>query len=166
MTLTANTPVNEETSAGGAGAGEKGFFDILGEIVPSLTRAAAPSLGLDPRVAGQTVSQVLRMFGIGGPGKAFTAAIPKDQAASQVRQIVTPHVSDPAFSAALGTWMKAALEPVQAHKEGKDYQPSVDLSKNWFSDAIDSIGHAAASVDWGKVAQVGMQALPYVLAAV
>jgi hypothetical protein len=52
---------------------------------------------------------------------------------------------------------------VQAHKEGKAYQPSVDLTKNWFTDAVGSIGDAVSSVNWGQVAQVGMQALPFVL---
>ena len=111
------------------------------------------------------MSQVLSIFGIGGPGKAFTPALPKDQAVSQLKQVVTPYLSDPGFSTALARWLQAALEPVQAQKEGKAFQPSVDLSKNWFDDAISSIGHAVSSVNWGQVAQVGMQVLPSVMAA-
>jgi hypothetical protein len=163
MTLTTNIPVSAGTSATGSDGGEKGLFDFLGGIIPGLAEAAAPSVGIDPRVAGQTVSQVLSIFGIGGPGKAFTPAIPREQVVSQLQQVVTPYLSDPAFSAALERWMQAAIEPVQAHKEGKAYQPSVDLTKNWFTDAVGSIGDAVSSVNWGQVAQVGMQALPFVL---
>ena len=144
----------------------KDFGDFLSGVIPDVATTVAPSLGIDPRVAGQTVSQVLSIFGIGGPGKAFTPALPKDQAVSQLQQMVTPYLSDPAFSTALGKWLQAAIEPVQAQKEGKAFQPSVDLSKDWFSDAISSVGHAVSSVHWGQVAQVGMQALPFVLAVV
>ena len=163
MTLTTNIPVSAGTSATGSDGGEKGLFDFLGGIIPGLAEAAAPSVGIDPRVAGQTVSQVLSIFGIGGPGKAFTPALPKNQAVSQLQQMLTPYLNDPAFKTALGSWMQAALEPVQAQKEGKAFQPSVDMSKDWFSDAISSIGHAVSGVNWGQVAQVGMQALPFVL---
>jgi hypothetical protein len=149
--------------AGGAAAGQKDFMDFLGGILPDLAGTFAPTFGIDPRVAGQTVSQVLSIFGIGGPGKAYTATLPKSQAVSQLQQVVSPHLSDPAFVTALGAWMQAAVEPVQAHKEGKAYQPSVDLEKDWFSDITDSIGDAVSSVNWGQVAQVGMQALPFVL---
>jgi hypothetical protein len=166
VTLTTNMPVSAGTSATGSGGGQKDFMDFLGGILPGVAQTVAPSLGIDPRVAGQTVSQVLSIFGIGGPGKAFTPAVPKEQALSQLQQVVTPYLSDPAFSTALERWMQAAIEPVQAHKDGKAYQPSVDLSKSWFDDAINSIGNAVSSVNWGQVAQVGMQALPYVLAAV
>jgi hypothetical protein len=166
VSVTTTSPVSAGTSTTGSDGGQKDFSDFLSSFLPVAAQTAAPSLGLDPRVAGQTVSQVLSIFGIGGPGKAFTPGIPKQQAVSQLQQVVAPYLGDPAFKAALGKWMEAAVEPVQAQKEGKAYQPSVDLSKSWFSDAIDSVGHAVSSVDWGKVAQVGMQALPYVVAAV
>ena len=158
MTVTTTSPASAETSGG-----QKDFWDFLGGVIPSIATTVAPSLGIDPRVAGQTVSQVLSIFGIGGPGKAFTPVLPKDQAVSQLQQMLTPHLSDPAFKTALGKWMQAALEPVQAQKEGKAFQPSVDMSKDWFSDAISSVGQAVSSVNWGQVAQVGMQALPFVL---
>jgi hypothetical protein len=139
-------------------------MDFLGGILPGAAQAVAGEIGIDPRVAGQTVSQVLSIFGIGGPGKAFTAAVPREQALSQVQQVVTPYLSDPAFLTALQRWMQAALEPVQAHKEGKAYQPSIDLSKSWFTDAIGTLGDVVSSVDWRQVAQVGMQILPAALA--
>src|SRR5436309_14174809 len=69
MTATTTSPVSAATSATESGGGQKGFFDFLGGIIPGIAQAAAPSLGIDPRVAGQTVSQVLSIFGIGGPGK-------------------------------------------------------------------------------------------------
>jgi hypothetical protein len=116
-------------------------------------------------VAGQTVSSLLNVFGIGGGGKAFTPSISKDMAVQQVQPILQPYLGDPAFRTALGAWLGAAVEPVQAQKSGKAYQPSVDLSKSWFSDITDSIGDVVSSVDWGRVAQVGMQALPYITAA-
>jgi hypothetical protein len=165
VTMTTTSPVSAGTSAAGSGGGQKGFLDFLGGILPGVAQTVAPSLGLDPRVAGQTVSQVLSIFGIGGPGKAFTPALPKEQAVSQLQQVVTPYLSDPAFSTALQKWIQAAIEPVQAHKDGKAYQPSVDLSKSWFDDAISSIGDVVSSVDWRQVAQVGMQILPDVIAA-
>jgi hypothetical protein len=163
VTATTTSPVSAGTSATGSAGGQKGFFDFLGGIIPDIVQTVAPSLGIDPRVAGQTVSQVMSIFGIGGPGKAFSPALPKDQAVSQLQQMVTPFLSDPGFSTALERWLQAALEPVQAHKEGKAYQPSVDLTKSWFDDAISSIGDAVSHVNWGQVAQVGMQALPFVL---
>jgi hypothetical protein len=153
-----------------AGDGQKGFLDFLGGVLPDLASTVAttvaPSIGIDPRVAGQTVSQVLSVFGIGGPDKAYTPTIPRQESLAQLQQVVGPHLKDPGFATALQHWMRAAIEPVQAHKEGKAYQPSIDLSKGWFDDAISSIGDAVSSVDWGQVAQVGMQALPYVMAAV
>ena len=108
---------------------------------------------------GQAVSQILSIFGIGG-GKAFAPGLPKDQAVSQLQQNFTPQLlSDPTFKAALTKWMQAAIEPIQAQKENKVYKPSVPLeNKDWFGDAINSIGHAVSSVNWGQVAQVGMQA--------
>jgi hypothetical protein len=166
VSLTTTSPVSAGAGATGVGGGQKDFWDFLGGVIPGVAQAVAPSLGIDPRVAGQTVSQVLSIFGIGGPGKAFTATLPKEQAVSQLQQVVTPHLSDPAFATALARWMQAAVEPVQAHKEGKAYQPSVDLNKNWFDDAINSIGQAVSSVNWGQVAQVGMQALPFVLSLI
>jgi len=163
VSVTTTGPASSGSSATSSGASQKDFFDFLGGILPTVAQTVAPGFGIDPRIAGQTVSQVLSIFGIGGPGKAFVATIPKEQAVSQLQQVVSPHLSDPAFATALKQWLQAAVEPVQAHKAGKAYQPSVDLSKNWFTDAIDSIGSAVSSVDWGQVAQVGMQALPFVL---
>lgn len=173
MTLTTTAPAGASSSVSVSTDGQKGFFDFLDGVIPDLAQTAAqavaPSLGIDPRVAGQTVSQVLSIFGVGGSGKAFTPAIPKQQTLGQLQQLVTPYLDDKAFSAALQRWMKAAIEPVQAHKDGKAYQPSVDLSKSWFDDAIssigDAVGDAVSNVNWGQVAQVGMQALPYVMAA-
>ena len=169
MTMTTTSPVSAGTSATGSGGDQKDWEDFLGGLAPGLAQTVAPSLGIDPRVAGQTVSQVLSIFGIGGPGKAFTPALPKDQALSQLQQVVTPYLSDPGFSTALTRWLQAAMEPVQAQKEGKAFQPSVDLSKNWFTDAVSSVGDAVSdavsSVNWGQVTQVGMQVLPRVMAA-
>lgn len=166
VSVTTTSPASTGTSAAGAAAGApKDFGDFLGSILPGLAGAVAPDLGIDPRVAGQTVSQILSIFGIGGPGKAFTPTLQKQQAISQIQQVVTPHLSDPAFVTGLQHWMLAALEPVQAQQGGKAYQPSVDLTKNWFSDAINTIGNVASSIPWGQVAQVGMQILPMVLAA-
>jgi hypothetical protein len=165
VSVTTTSPASAGTSTTGSGGDQKDWTDFLAQLAPGLAQTVAPELGIDPRIAGQTVSQVLSIFGIGGPGKAFTPAIPKDQALSQLQQVVTPHLSDPGFSPALVKWLQAALEPVQAQKQGKAFQPSVDMSKDWFSDAINSIGHAVSSVNWGQVAQVGMQILPQVLAA-
>ncbi|MCA0296924.1 MAG: hypothetical protein LCH96_16760 [Actinobacteria bacterium] len=157
-------PLTQTASA--SSATDKGFFDFLGSVLPSAAGAAASAFGLDPRVAGQTVSQVMGMFGL---GKDFVPAVAKDQALAELKGIVGPHLADPTFNKALGLWMQAAVEPIQASKEGKAYQPSVDLSKSWFSDAWDTVSSTvsdvASSVDWGKVTQVGMQALPYVIAA-
>ncbi len=166
MTLTMNQPMSAGTSATATGVDDKGFVDFLGSVLPGIASAGAQSIGIDPRVAGQTVSQIMNLFGIGRPGKAFKAALPKEQAVAQLKEVVTPHLSDPAFAKALGRWLQAAVEPVQAHKEGKAYQPSVDPTKNWFTEALSDIGDAASSVDWGQVAQVGMQALPYLLAVI
>jgi hypothetical protein len=167
MTTTAREDAG--TKSAGTSNGEKDFWDALGSVLPGIATTLAPTVGIDPRMAGQTVSQVLNLFGVGGPGKAFTAAIPKGQAASQLQQVVSPHLNDPAFAKALGVWLAAAVEPVQAHKEGKAYQP--DLTKNWLDDiggalsgAVSSVGDFVSGVDWGQVAQVGMQALPYVMA--
>ncbi len=164
MTVTTTSPVSTGTSATTAAGDEKGIFDFLGDVLPDLAGTAAQAVGIDPRVAGQTVSQILSIFGIGG-GKAFAPGLPKDQAVSQLQQILTPQLlSDPTFKAALTKWMQAAIEPIQAQKENKEYKPSVPLeNKDWFGDAINSIGHAVSSVNWGQVAQVGMQALPFVL---
>jgi hypothetical protein len=166
MSVTTNMPGVTVASAKGSGPTDKDFFDFLGGVLPGVATTVAPSLGIDPRLAGQTVSQVLSIFGIGGSGKAFTAALPKEQAVDQLRQVVSPYLGDPAFRPALERWLQAAVEPVQAHKEGKAYQPSLDLSKSWFDDAIGSIGDAVSSVDWGEVTRVGMQVLPLVLAAI
>jgi hypothetical protein len=168
MTLTTTSPVTAGPSAAGSGGGQKDFLDFLGGILPGAAETVAPSLGIDPRDAGQIASSVLNIFGIGGPGKAFTPALPKEQAVSQLQQLVAPYLSDPNFRTVLGRWMQAAIEPVQAQKEGKAYQPSVDLNKNWFTDAVgsavDSIGDAISHVDVRQVAQIGMQALPYAAA--
>ncbi len=174
MTVTDSSPAstNGGTASGTAttgagtpdsGAGAKDFWDILGSVLPGVAREVAPNVGIDPRVAGQTVSQILGLFGIGGPGKSFAPAVSKDQAAKQLNAVVGPHLDDPAFAKALGKWLEAALQPAQAQKQGKTFQPP-DLSKSWFSDAVDWIGDQASKVDWGRVAQVGMQALPYALA--
>lgn len=172
MTLTTTSPMTvpaSSSSSASDGGHQKDFLDFLGGLIPDAAQAAAPVLGIDPRVAGQTVSDVLSIFGIGGGGKAFTPAIPKEQAVSQLEQVVTPYLGDQAFTAGLGAWLKAALEPVEASKAGKAYQPSVDLSKNWFTDAVssigDAIGSAASSIPWQQVGQVGMQMLPTLLAA-
>ncbi|WP_369138155.1 hypothetical protein [Modestobacter versicolor] len=157
MTMTMNSP------AGTTATADKDFFDFLGGILPDVARHAAPTLGIDPRIAGQTVSQVMSIFGIGGPGKAFAPAVPKEQAVAQLKEVVGPHLADPAFAKALGLWMQAAVQPVQAQQQGKAYQP--DLSKSWLSDAWDTVSDAVSGVDWGEVAQVGMRALPLVLAA-
>jgi hypothetical protein len=164
MTTTATAPATSGSTTSAPAAAQKDIWDFLGNIAPGVAGAAAQEFGLDPRVAGQTVSSLLNVFGIGGGGKAFTAAVPQAQAKAQLEQMLSPHLNDPAFATALATWLQAAVEPVQAHKEGKDYQPSVDLSKDWFTEAINSVGEAIGSVDWGKVAQVGMSTLPYVLA--
>jgi hypothetical protein len=163
VSVTTTSPASAGTSTTGSAVDPKDWGDFFSQLGSSLAQTVAPDLGIDPRIAGQTVSQVLSIFGIGGPGKAFTPTIPKDQAVSQLQQVVAPHLSDPGFSPALLAWLQAALEPVQAHKQGKAFQPSVDMSKDWFGDAINSIGHAVSSVNWGQVAQVGMQALPFVL---
>lgn len=168
MSLTTNAVAGSATEPSAPvvddkGFDDKGFGDFLSSILPTVASTFAPGVGIDPRVAGQTVGQVMQLFGIGGPGKAFAPAVPKEQASAQLRDIITPHLADPAFRQALEAWLKAAVEPVQAHKEGKAYQPG-DLDKSWFSDAIDSIGDAVSTVNWGQVAQVGMQALPFVLA--
>jgi hypothetical protein len=160
MTVTTTTPAGTSASSATLGGGQKDFWDIVGGMLPGAAQMVAPSVGIDPRIAGQTVSQVLSIFGIGGGGKAFSATIPKDQALAQLQQVVGPHLSDRAFATALGKWMEAAIEPVQAHKEGKDYQPSVDLNKSWFDDATSWLGDQVSKVDWSQVAQVGMRALP------
>jgi len=170
VSLTTTAPAGSSVSA--STNGQKGFLDFLGGVIPDLAegaaQAVAPSLGIDPRVAGQTVSQVLSIFGVGGGGKAFTPAVAKEQSVGQLQQLIGPSLGDPAFAAALQQWMRAAIEPVQAHKEGKAYQPSVDLSKSWFSDAIDAVGDAVgdavSNVNWQQVGQLGMQALPYAMA--
>ena len=172
MTMTTNLG----SGAGAAtvsDADQKNWTDFLGGLLPGIAGAVAPSLGIDPRVAGQTVSQVLSIFGIGGPGKAFAPALPKEQATAQLQQIIGPHLNDPVFAAALTKWLMDAVEPVQAHKQGKAYKPSVDLSKDWFSDAIDwvggavdTVGDALSGVNWGQVAQTGMQALPFILSLI
>jgi hypothetical protein len=165
MTMTMNSPAATATATGTAS--DKDFFDFLGGVLPNVAQHVAPTFGIDPRVAGQTVSQVMSMFGIGGPGKAFAPAVPRDQAVAQLKEVVAPHLADPAFAKALGLWMQAAVQPVQAQQQGKAYQP--DLDKSWLSDAFDSVTGAiddvVSGVDWGQVAQVGMRALPYVIAA-
>src|SRR5690348_10003156 len=117
VSVTTTSPVGAGTSAAGSDAGQKDFLDFLGGILPGAAETVAPTLGIDPRVAGQTVSSVLSIFGIGGPGKAFTPALPKEQAVSQLQQLVAPYLSDQNFRTVLGRWMQAAIEPVQAQKE-------------------------------------------------
>jgi len=161
MTTTMSSPVSPGTTATGTGGDQKGFLDFLGGIIPDVVGTVETGLGIDPGVAGQAMSQVLSIFGIGGPGKAFTPALPKDQIVSQLQQVVNPHLSDPDFMAALAAWLRAAIEPAKAYQAGKDYQP--DPTKSWFSDAVSSIGHALSSVNPVQVAQVGLQALPWVM---
>lgn len=163
MSLT-TTDSRTATSSSSPAIAAKDWDDFLGQILPGAVQAVAPSLGIDPRVAGQAVGQILGLFGIGG-AKGFAPAIPQAQAKAQLQQILTPYFGDETFRAALQKWLQAAVEPVQAQKQGKAYTPTVDLSKDWFTSALSSIGNAVSSVDWGKVAQVGMQALPYVIAA-
>jgi hypothetical protein len=166
MTITATNKAGAGTPTATAGVSDKDWTDFLGSILPTVGGAIGEAVGIDPRVAGQTVSQVLSIFGIGGPGKAYTPALPKDpQRLSDLKQLVSQHAGDPGFVQGLGKWLDDAVAPVRAMKEGKDYQPSVDLSKDWFSEAFNSIGNAVASINWGQVAQVGMQILPYALAA-
>jgi len=160
-TITTN-PASAATSTAPSAGDQKDWTDFLGGILPDLGGRVAQEFGLDPRLAGQTVSQILNIFGIGGT-KGFSPSLNTKEAVTQLQQVVSPHLSDPVFAKALGAWMKAAIEPVQAQKEGKDYQPSVDLSKNWFTDAVDWVGDQASHVNWQQVAQVGMQALPFVL---
>jgi len=163
--MTSGTATSAPAASSAPAGTQKDFFDFLGGILPNVATTVAPSIGIDPRVAGQTVSSLLNVFGIGGGGKAFSPAVSKEMAVQQVQPILQPYLGDPAFKAALGAWLGAAVEPVQAQKSGKAYQPTVDLSKSWFSDITDSIGDAVSSVDWGQVANVGMRALPYITAA-
>ena len=156
-------------------AADKGFGDWLDDIISTTVPTIASTFGIDPRIAGQTASTLLSVFGIGGPGKAFTPAIQKAQAKGQLQQLVGPQYDDPAFKAALGTWLQAALEPAKAQQSGKSYQPSVDMSKSWFSDALDSVGSAlegvvddvgsaVGSINWDDVGKIGMRVLPYAMA--
>lgn len=170
MSLTTTAPAGSSVSV--STNGQKGFLDFLGGVIPDLAESAAqavaPSLGIDPRVAGQTMGSILNIFGVGGGGKAFTPAIPKEQVLSQMQQVAAPYLDDKAFTTALQLWLRAAIEPVQAHKDGKAYQPSVDLSKNWFTDAVssvtDAVGDAVSNVNWQQVGQIGMQLAPYAAA--
>ena len=164
MTLTTNAVAGSATESSAPAVDDKGFGDFLSGILPTVAGGLASTVGIDPRIAGQTVSQVMQIFGIGGPGKDFAPAGAKEQALTELRGIITPHLGDPAFRQALEAWLKAAVEPVKAHKEGKAYQPG-DLGKSWVTDAFDAVSDAVSSVDWGQVAQVGMRALPFVLAA-
>jgi hypothetical protein len=163
------TSTSTSTSAESAGAGtagsayEKGWGDLFSDIIPDIVGPVARGLGVDPRVAGQAASQVMSIFGIGGAGKAFTASVPKADAVAQLQQIVAPCLANPAETKALNAWLKAAVEPVQAYQGGKAFQPN--YSKSWLSDAWDSVADTVSDVDWGKVGQIGLQALPYVIAA-
>lgn len=165
MTLTTNSVLGTSSSSSAAAVADKDFLDVLGGILPGIASTVAGGFGIDPRIAGQTVSQVLSIFGIGG-GKAFTPVVSADQARAQLKDVIAPHMDDQAFITGLQAWLRAAVEPVQAQKQGKAYTPSVDLSKDWFSDAISTIGNAVSNVNWGQVAQVGMQALPFILSLV
>jgi hypothetical protein len=167
MSVTTTSPASASAGTGAAepDGAPKDFSDFLGTILPGLATTVAPDLGIDPRVAGQTVSEILNIFGVSGPGKAFTpTTLQKGQAISEIQQVVTPHLSDPNFMTALQHWMLAALEPVQAQQQGKAYQPSVPMDKSWLGDALNTIGQAASSI-LPVVTQVGMQILPMVLAA-
>jgi hypothetical protein len=168
VSVTTTSQASAGTSAAGPGVNQKGWGDLFGDIIPDIVGPIAQGFGIDPRVAGQAASQVMSIFGIGGAGKAFTAAVPKEQAVSQLQQIVAPCLGNPTEVKALNAWLKAAIEPVQAHQGGKAFQP--DFSKSWLSDAwdtvTDTVSDVASSVDWGKVGQIGLQALPYVIAAI
>jgi len=159
VTITTNMPTSVGSTATASDAGQKGWEEFLGDILPGFAGTVAQNIGIDPRVAGQTVSQILNIFGIGGSGKAFNPTLSKGDAVSQLQQLVTPYLTDPSFVTGLQRWLQLAIEPVQAHKEGKAYQPSVDLSKDWLQD----IGNTLSSVNWSQVAQVGMQTLPWLL---
>jgi len=165
MTSTMTAPAASGSATSAPAGSQKDFFDFLGGVIPDIAGQAAQSFGLDPRLAGQTVSQLLNVFGIGGGGKAFSPSISKELAVQQVQPILQPYLGDPDFRKALSAWLAAAVEPVQAQKSGKAYQPSVDMSKSWFSDIVDTVGDAVSHVDWGQVANVGMRALPYITAA-
>lgn len=173
MTITQNLGAPAATSAPASAAAstntaDKDWTDWLSSLLPTVASTLAPSVGIDPRVAGQTVSQILSIFGLGG-GKAFKTMVPQDQAVGQLQQLVAPHISDPVFAKALGKWLEAALEPIQAQKDGKDFTPT-DLEKNWFTDAtswvshaVQDVGQVVSQIPWQQVAQVGMQALPIVM---
>jgi hypothetical protein len=182
MSMTTTTTNGEATTAPPATAPaagyEKGWTDLFGSLVPSLVRPIAESVGIDPRVAGQAASQVLSIFGIGGVGKDFTPAVPKQQIVTQLQEVVAPCLGNPAEVRALKAWLTTALEPVQAYQGGKAFQP--DFEKSWLSDAWDSVtdtvgdavsavggavSSAASSIDWDKVGQIGLRALPLVIAA-
>jgi hypothetical protein len=186
MPVTSSSASNVRTAQGpakGSSAGsrtseqdQKDWADFLRGVLPPVAGGLASALGIDPRVAGQTISQVLSIFGIGG-GKAFSPAVPRSEIDAQLRAIVAPHLGDPVFTKALTLWLQAAVEPVQAQKDGKAYVPTVDLDKDWFSDAFDSIsstisdigstiGDVASGINWGQVAQVGMQTLPWLLSII
>jgi hypothetical protein len=162
MTIT-TTPA-ASTSSSSTAMNDKDWTDFLSPILTTTAQTFAPDFGIDPRIAGQTVSQVLDIFGI-GKGKAFSPTIAQEQAKAQLKQMLTPHLDDPAFKVALQKWLAAAVEPVQAQKSGKSYQPSGNLGKGWFDDVVSTVGDAVQSVDWGKVTQIGMQVLPVALAA-
>jgi hypothetical protein len=174
VSITMTKPVPAGTSTTGNGGGDKDFSDFLGGILSSGAETLAQEVGIDPRLAGQTVSQVLNIFGIGGAGKAFAPTLPREQIMSQIQQILSPYISDPPTRTLLETWLKAAVEPIQAQKAGKAYQP--DMSKSWLTDAVSSVGGAisdvastvsdALSSSQGQQAvRAGLQVLPWLAAA-
>ena len=118
MSITTTNPVTAPSSETGSDGNQKDLLGFLNTILPGAAETVAPNLGIDihPGVIGQTVSQVLDIFGI-GRGKAFTPAVTKEQAVSQLQQALTPYLSDPDFMQALAAWLRAAIEPVQAQKE-------------------------------------------------
>lgn len=162
MSMTTNSPTTT-TGTAASTVDEKGWTDFLDDILPDVVKPVAESFGIDPRIAGQAMGQVLDIFGIGG-GKAYQPAVSQDQAKAQLKQLVAPHLGDQEFKKALSAWLKVATEPVAAQKAGKAYRP--DLQKDWFSDAFDWVGEQVSNVDWGEVGKVGLQALPYVMAAI
>lgn len=165
MPLTATSPTTTSGPTAGGAISDKDWTDFLSSVAPAVAGGVAQAVGIDPRLAGQTVSQVLSIFGIGGPGKAWTPTLPQDpQRLADLKQLVDQHSGDPGFAPALEKWLSDALEPVRAMKAGKEYQQP-DLSKDWFSDAVSSIGNAVSQVNWQQVAQVGMQILPIAAAA-
>ena len=69
ITTTIPAPTDGQTSAS-PGQQDKDWLDFLGGVLPSVASSAASQFGIDPRLAGQTVSSVLGAFGTGYAGLA------------------------------------------------------------------------------------------------